>query len=65
MTIASLREKLQQVAPIVRRIIGAPDYDGYIAHVRKCHPDLPVPSRDEFVESRLRDRYSRPGTRCC
>ena len=32
MTIAMLREKLQQVGPVVRRIIGAPDYEGYVAH---------------------------------
>ena len=46
MTVATLREKLQQVAPIVRRIIGAPDYEGYVAHARQCHPYRPVLSRD-------------------
>ncbi len=65
MTIAMLRDKLQQVGPVVRRIIGAPDYEGYVAHATLCHPDRPVLSRDEFVESRLKDRYSRPGNRCC
>lgn len=65
MTVAAWREKLQQVAPIVRRIIGAPDYEGYIAHAAECHPDRPLMTRDEFVASRLADRYSRPGSRCC
>lgn len=65
MSVAALRERLQQVAPIVRRIIGAPDYDAYVAHVAECHPGRPVISRDEFVASRLVDRYSRPGSRCC
>ena len=65
MTIAMLREKLQQVGPVVRRIIGAPDYEGYVAHATQCHPDRPILSRNEFVESRLKDRYSRPGNRCC
>jgi uncharacterized short protein YbdD (DUF466 family) len=65
MTMAALREKLRQVAPVVRRIIGAPDYDAYVAHATRCHADQPLLSRDEFVASRLADRYSRPGARCC
>jgi uncharacterized short protein YbdD (DUF466 family) len=65
MTISALRDKLRQVAPVVRRIIGAPDYDAYLAHASRCHPDRPVLSRDEFVALRLTDRYSQPGNRCC
>lgn len=65
MTITTLRDKLRQVAPVVRRIIGAPDYDAYLAHATRCHPDRPVLSRDEFVALRLADRYSQPGNRCC
>jgi len=65
MTMAALREKLRQVAPVVRRIIGAPDYDAYVEHATRCHPDRPLLSRDDFVASRLADRYSRPGARCC
>jgi uncharacterized short protein YbdD (DUF466 family) len=65
MTMAALREKLRQVAPVVRRIIGAPDYEAYVAHASRCHPGQPLLSRDEFVASRLADRYSRPGSRCC
>jgi uncharacterized short protein YbdD (DUF466 family) len=65
MTFARLQETLRQVAPVVRRIIGAPDYDAYVSHARRCHPDRPVLSRDEFVATRLADRYSQPGSRCC
>ena len=65
MTIAMLREKLQQVGPVVRRIIGAPDYDRYVAHVRECHPGQNVMSRDEFSKNRMEARYNQPGNRCC
>jgi uncharacterized short protein YbdD (DUF466 family) len=50
---------------VARRIIGAPDYDAYIAHMRRHHPGQPVCTRDEFTRDRLRERYSRPGSRCC
>lgn len=65
MMLTTLRDTLRQIAPVVRRIIGAPDYDAYLAHAMKCHPDRPVLSRDEFVALRLADRYSQPGNRCC
>jgi uncharacterized short protein YbdD (DUF466 family) len=50
---------------IVRTIIGAPDYDRYVNHVRECHPGHAPMTRDEFARERLEARYSRPGTRCC
>ncbi|HTR77866.1 MAG TPA: YbdD/YjiX family protein [Gemmatimonadaceae bacterium] len=54
-----------RVGAVVRRLIGAPDYDGYVAHRRLCHPGEPLLSRQEFYRLRLEDRYSRPGNRCC
>lgn len=56
---------LTRISQVLCRIIGAPDYDKYLEHVRTCHPqDRPL-SRDEFTRQRLRDRYERPGARCC
>jgi uncharacterized short protein YbdD (DUF466 family) len=63
--IHSTRVRLDRVAAAVRRIIGVPDYDRYVAHAQRCHPDQPLMSRDEFMRQRLVDRYSRPGARCC
>ena len=59
------RAHLDRVAAVVRRIIGVPDYDRYVAHARRCHPDQPLMSRDEFMRQRMVERYSRPGARCC
>ena len=52
-------------ARIIRRIIGVPDYEGYVAHMRTRHPGMPVLAPDEFARQCMRDRYNRPGSRCC
>ena len=54
-----------RVATVIRRIIGAPDYDGYVAHVRTHHPERTPLTEDEFRRARLSARYSQPGSRCC
>lgn len=56
---------LPRVARVLRAIIGAPDYERYLAHMRAAHPgDAPLPP-DEFARRRLAERYDRPGSRCC
>ena len=60
-----LAAKLRQALRILRTIIGAPDYDRYLQHMRDHHPECQVASRDEFMQQRLESRYSRPGSRCC
>jgi len=60
-----LRITLNRTANILRRIIGVPDYDIYIAHVRECHDGTVPMTRKEFEQSRMEDKYSRPGQRCC
>ncbi|HNV77122.1 MAG TPA: YbdD/YjiX family protein [Gemmatimonadaceae bacterium] len=57
--------RLARATSTLNRIIGAPDYDGYLRHQRVCHPDRAPLTKDEFVKQRLEDRYSRPGARCC
>jgi len=59
------RCRVRRAADVVRFIIGVPDYERYVAHVRTHHPGTQPVSREEFIRQRLADRYSRPGTRCC
>jgi len=61
----SLRERLSRVLDVVRRIVGVPDYDRYVAHMRSRHPDATPMSCEEFTAQRMADKYSRPGSRCC
>jgi uncharacterized short protein YbdD (DUF466 family) len=56
---------MRQAAGVVRTVVGAPDYDRYVAHVRGHHPECEPISRDEFMQQRMESRYSRPGSRCC
>ena len=57
--------RLRRAARIVRTVIGAPDYERYVAHVRRCHPDATPLTREAFVRERLEARYAKPGARCC
>ncbi|MDZ7632457.1 MAG: YbdD/YjiX family protein [Gemmatimonadaceae bacterium] len=49
----------------LRTIIGVPDYDRYLRHMRAHHPECAVLAPDEFARQRLEARYSKPGSRCC
>ncbi len=60
-----LRRSFIQLAMVLRRIIGAPDYQTYVEHSKRCRPDAVPLTRREFEKQRLHDRYSRPGSRCC
>lgn len=48
-----------------RAIVGAPDYGGYLRHMREHHPELTPLTEPEFQKERWEARYSRPGSRCC
>jgi uncharacterized short protein YbdD (DUF466 family) len=61
----SLADRLESVARVVRTILGVPDYERYVKHMRSHHPSEQPLSRDEFLRERQEDRYSRPGSRCC
>ena len=63
--IARPAEKINSFLAIVRRIIGVPDYDTYLAHHRQAYPDQEPMCRADFDKQRMQDRYSRPGARCC
>jgi uncharacterized short protein YbdD (DUF466 family) len=56
---------ISQIGNVVRRIVGIPDYDAYVAHQRTHHPDAEPLSRDEFLRKCWDEKYSRPGHRCC
>jgi uncharacterized short protein YbdD (DUF466 family) len=56
---------VERVARAVRRIIGAPDYDLYLAHLRQCHPNQAPLTKAEFARDVLTRRYETPGSRCC
>ena len=49
-----------------RMLVGMPDYDTYVEHMQKNHPDLPVMSYEVFFRERQEARYgSKAGPKCC
>ena len=46
------------------QVMGEADYARYCEHIRAQHPNLKVPTEQEFYLSHLKEKYSRP-TRCC
>ncbi len=48
-----------------RLIVGVPDYETYLTHMRRTHPDNTPMTRDEFFGERMQARYSRGASRCC
>ena len=58
-------ELLTRAGAIACQVLGAPDYERYVEHLRACHPQAQPLSREDFYRSRLEARYDRPGARCC
>jgi len=54
-----------RVRGAILRLLGMPDYEAYVAHLRTRHPERQVPSEREFFEQYLRYRYESGATRCC
>ncbi len=60
----SAAARIREALRALHIVVAGPDYDGYLAHVRRHHPGtLPV-SREEF-EREQHDRRTKPGARCC
>jgi uncharacterized short protein YbdD (DUF466 family) len=49
----------------LRTIAGMPDYAAHVEHLRRCHPETPIPSEREFYADFVRARYGDGPTRCC
>ena len=51
-----------------RMMIGVPDYDYYVQHMKRTHPDQPIMTYEEFFVNRQNARYGiggKGGFRCC
>ena len=62
---AGVRGTWSTLVSAVRRIAGMPDYAAHVEHLRRCHPERPLPSEREFFEEYVRARYADGPTRCC
>ena len=55
------------LAQSLRLMVGVPDYDTYVAHMKATHPDQPPMDREAFFRERMQARYDGRGRvgRCC
>jgi uncharacterized short protein YbdD (DUF466 family) len=61
----SARERLRRITRVIRRVIGAPDYERYVEHCRSRHPGVLPLAQEDFIRERLAARYEQAGSRCC
>ena len=54
-----------RTASFVRAVLGVPDYERYLTHMRTAHPGDRVMSETEYKVTRMNDRYNTTGSRCC
>jgi uncharacterized short protein YbdD (DUF466 family) len=52
-----LKRSLQRVAQTLRLMVGVGDYDGYLDHVRKHHPEQQPMSRSDYFRYCQTARY--------
>ena len=62
--IKSIAGFFARTAGVVRAIVGVPDYERYLSHMRTAHPGDRVMSETEFRHTRMNDKYNRT-SRCC
>lgn len=58
-------QRFMRFKQALRRIIGAPDYEAYLARHRHIHPEVPPMSEKEFFRFAIDRRYAKAGPRCC
>lgn len=52
-------------ARTARLAVGVPDYDVYLAHMRRMHPGIAPMDHATFFAERLQARYGSDRSRCC
>lgn len=63
--IARLRAAWSVAVRGARLAVGVPDYDAYVRHCLRRHPDRAPMSREAFFRERMAARYDRGRSRCC
>lgn len=64
----NLGEAKKYLGQASKMLIGIPDYDNYVEHMKTNHPDKPYMTYNEFFRERQEARYGgggEGGVRCC
>jgi uncharacterized short protein YbdD (DUF466 family) len=60
-----LRRAWRGVAWYVQALLGQSDYQAWVDHLRRYHPDQPIPTVAGYWRQRYRWESRHPGARCC
>lgn len=63
--LSELRSAGRYLGQALRLMVGLPDYDAYVAHMRATHPDRAVMSYESFFRERQNARYGAGAGKCC
>ncbi|MFE5318730.1 YbdD/YjiX family protein [Paenibacillus sp. NPDC056579] len=64
----AVREVLKYRNQFLDLLVGVPNYERYVEHMKECHPGEPIPSREQFFREAQDARYNAKGgkvSRCC
>jgi uncharacterized short protein YbdD (DUF466 family) len=64
-SIAGIAGGVRALRQSLRLMVGVPQYDTYVAHMRSKHPHQPVMPYQEFFRERQEARYASKVSRCC
>lgn len=48
-----------------RLMVGVPDYDAYVQHMKITHPEQVPMTYEEFYKNRVEARYGGKNAKCC
>lgn len=67
MIFKALNKTLIRTKQSMRLMVGVPDYEMYVNHMKTAHPEQAVMSYPEFFRERQEARYGAKGrlNRCC
>ena len=60
-----VRRGWRALAWYVTGVLGESDYQRYVAHLRRVHPDAEVPTVRDYWRERYAAQDANPGARCC
>lgn len=65
--VKALAYRMVCIGHALKGVLGAPDYEAYLAHCKAVHPDVPAMSEEAFFRFAIDRRYNKPGggMRCC
>jgi len=61
----TLKQAGSYLGQSLRLMVGLPEYDTYLAHMERTHPDEPAMTYEEFFRERQEARYGGNRASCC